>query len=122
MQQPENHSIKIKRVYELPDQHDGRRILVDRLWPRGLTKEKAGIDLWLKEIAPSTELRKWFDHDPGRWEEFKDRYLAELKDNHEQIRLLKQELDKGIVTLVYAAKDEEHNQAIVIQENDWLFR
>jgi len=122
MQQPENHSIKIKRVYELPDQHDGRRILVDRLWPRGLTKEKAGIDLWLKEIAPSTELRKWFDHDPGRWEEFKDRYLAELKDNHEQIRLLKQELDKGIVTLVYAAKDEEHKQAIVIQENDWLFR
>ncbi|PKM13594.1 MAG: hypothetical protein CVV13_01380 [Gammaproteobacteria bacterium HGW-Gammaproteobacteria-3] len=122
MQQPENHSIKIKRVYELPDQHDGRRILVDRLWPRGLTKEKAGIDLWLKDIAPSTELRKWFDHDPGRWEEFKDQYLAELKDNHEQIRLLKQELDKGVVTLVYAAKDEEHNQAIVIQENDWLFR
>ncbi|QPK64094.1 DUF488 domain-containing protein [Methylomonas sp. LL1] len=122
MQQPENHSIKIKRVYELPDQHDGRRILVDRLWPRGLTKEKAGIDLWLKDIAPSTELRKWFDHDPGRWEEFQDRYLVELKDNHEQIRLLKQELDKGIVTLVYAAKDEEHNQAIVIQENAWLFR
>lgn len=122
MQQPENHSIKIKRVYELPDQHDGRRILVDRLWPRGLTKEKASIDLWLKEIAPSTELRKWFDHDPGKWEEFKNQYRAELKDNHEQIRLLKQELERGIVTLVYAAKDEEHNQAIVIQENDWLFR
>ena len=122
MQQPENHSFKIKRVYELPDQHDGRRILVDRLWPRGLTKEKASIDLWLKDIAPSTELRKWFDHDPGRWEAFKERYLAELKGNHEQIQLLKQELDKGIVTLVYAAKDEEHNQAIVIQENDWLFR
>lgn len=122
MQQPENHSIKIKRVYELPDQHDGRRILVDRLWPRGLTKEKAGIDLWLKDIAPSTELRKWFDHDFGRWEEFKDQYLAELKGNHEQIQLLKQELEKGTVTLVYAAKDEEHNQAIVIQENDWLFR
>lgn len=122
MQQPENHSIKIKRVYELPDQHDGRRILVDRFWPRGLTKEKAGIDLWLKEIAPNTELRKWFDHDPGKWEEFKNQYRAELKDNHEQIRLLKQELERGIVTLVYAAKDEEHNQAIVIQENDWLFR
>lgn len=114
--------IRIKRVYEQPDKHDGRRILVDRLWPRGLTKEKACIDLWLKDIAPSTELRKWFGHDQGNWEEFKDRYLAELKGNSEQIRLLKQELDKGIVTLVYAAKDEEHNQAVVIQQNSWLFR
>jgi uncharacterized protein YeaO (DUF488 family) len=122
MQQPENYRFRIKRVYELPDKHDGRRILVDRLWPRGLTKEKAKIDLWLKDIAPSTELRKWFDHDPGRWEEFKERYLDELKGNSEQIRLLKQELDKGIVTLVYGAKDEEHNQAVVIQENSWLFR
>jgi uncharacterized protein YeaO (DUF488 family) len=122
MQQPENYRFRIKRVYELPDKHDGRRILVDRLWPRGLTKEKASIDLWLKDIAPSTELRKWFDHDPGRWEEFKERYLNELKGNSEQIQLLKQELDKGIVTLVYGAKDEEHNQAVVIQENSWLFR
>ncbi|MFA5924072.1 MAG: DUF488 domain-containing protein [Methylococcaceae bacterium] len=122
MQQPENYRFRIKRVYELPDKHDGRRILVDRLWPRGLTKEKASIDLWLKDIAPSTELRKWFDHDPGRWEEFKERYLDELKGNSEQIQLLKQELDTGIVTLVYGAKDEEHNQAVVIQENSWLFR
>ncbi len=122
MQQLANYQFRIKRVYELPDKHDGRRILVDRLWPRGLTKEKASIDLWLKDIAPSTELRKWFDHDPGRWAEFKERYLDELKGNHEQIRLLKQELDKGTVTLVYAAKDEEHNQAVVIQENAWLFR
>jgi uncharacterized protein YeaO (DUF488 family) len=122
MQQPVNDRFRIKRVYELPDKHDGRRILVDRLWPRGLTKEKASIDLWLKDIAPSTELRKWFDHDPGRWEEFKERYLDELKGNSEQIQLLKQELDKGIVTLVYGAKDEEHNQAVVIQENSWLFR
>ena len=114
--------IRIKRVYEPADQHDGRRILVDRLWPRGLTKEKASIDLWLKDIAPSTELRKWFDHDPGRWEEFKERYLDELKGNSEQIQLLKQELDKGFVTLVYGAKDEEHNQAVVIQENSVLFR
>ena len=121
MQQPENYRFRIKRVYELPDKHDGRRILVDRLWPRGLTKEKACIDLWLKDIAPSTELRKWFDHDPGRWEEFKERYLDELKGNSEQIQLLKQELDKGIVTLVYGAKDEEHNQAVVIQENSVLF-
>lgn len=122
MQQPENYRFRIKRVYELPDKHDGRRILVDRLWPRGLTKEKASIDLWLKDIAPSTELRKWFGHNPDRWEEFKERYLAELKGNSGQIQLLKQELDTGIVTLVYGAKDEEHNQAVVIQENSWLFR
>ena len=122
MQQTENYRFRIKRVYEPPDKHDGRRILVDRLWPRGLTKEKASIDLWLKDIAPSTELRKWFGHNPDRWEEFKERYLAELKGNSDQIQLLKQELDKGIVTLVYGAKDEEHNQAVVIQENSVLFR
>lgn len=114
--------IRIKRVYEQPDKHDGRRILVDRLWPRGLTKEKASIDLWLKDIAPSTALRKWFGHDPDKWEAFKERYLAELKNNSEQIRLLKQELDKGDVTLVYGAKDKEHNEAVVIQENSALFR
>lgn len=114
--------IRIKRVYEQPDEQDGRRILVDRLWPRGLTKEKAKIDLWLKEIAPSTALRKWFGHDPEKWEAFKERYLAELKNHGEQIRILKQELDKGVVTLVYAAKDEKHNEAIVIQENSALFR
>ncbi|MDD5266531.1 MAG: DUF488 domain-containing protein [Methylococcales bacterium] len=122
MQQSENYRFRIKRVYELPDKHDGRRILVDRLWPRGLTKEKASIDLWLKDIAPSTELRKWFGHNPDRWEEFKERYLAELKGNSGQIRILKQELDKGIVTLVYGAKDEKHNQAVVILENSELFR
>jgi uncharacterized protein YeaO (DUF488 family) len=84
--------------------------------------ENASINLWLKDIAPSTELQKWFGHDAGRWEEFKERYLAELKGNSEQIRLLKQELDQGIVTLVYGAKDEENNQAVVIQENSGLFR
>jgi len=114
--------IRIKRVYDPPNKDDGRRILVDRLWPRGLTKDKAGVDLWLKDIAPSTELRKWFGHDRGRWEEFKERYLAELRNNSEQIQFLKQELDKGVVTLVYAARDEEHNQAVVIQENSALFR
>lgn len=114
--------IRIKRVYEQPDKHDGLRILVDRLWPRGLTKEKASVDLWLKDIAPSTALRKWFGHDPAKWEAFKERYLAELKSNSEQIRLLKQELDKGVVvTLVYGAKDKEHNEAVVIQENSALF-
>lgn len=106
--------IRIKRVYEQPDKLDGRRILVDRLWPRGLTKEKASVDLWLKDIAPSTALRKWFGHDPEKWVEFKERYLVELKNNSEQIQLLKQELDKGVVTLVYGSKDEEHNDAVVI--------
>jgi len=113
--------IKIKRVYEQPDKNDGMRILVDRLWPRGLTKEKAGVDLWLKDIAPSTELRKWFNHDPDKWDKFKKRYLIELKENTEQVWLLKQELEKGVVTLVYGAKDKEHNEALVLQDNSALF-
>lgn len=113
--------IQIKRVYAQADDEDGKRILVDRLWPRGLTKEKARVDLWLKEIAPSTELRKWFDHDPSKWDEFKKRYLSELKDNSEAVQTLKAELKKGRVTLVYGAKDEVHNDAVVIQENSTLF-
>lgn len=108
---------KIKRVYETPDKKvDGRRILVDRLWPRGLTKEKASVDLWLKDIAPSTELRKWFDHDPAKWKEFKVRYKRELKANNEQVSLLKEQMKKGRVTLVYGARDEEHNEALVLKE------
>ena len=113
--------IKIKRVYAEPSDKDGKRILIDRLWPRGLTKEKAQVDLWLKDIAPSTELRKWFAHDPGKWSEFKKRYLHELKDNNAAVQTLKDELSKGKVTLVYGAKDEEHNDAVVIQENSALF-
>ncbi|MFL5789004.1 MAG: DUF488 domain-containing protein [Flavisolibacter sp.] len=108
--------VKLKRVYEKRAKEDGLRILVDRLWPRGLTKEKADIDLWLKDIAPSTELRKWFHHDPEKWEEFKKRYRFELKDKKEKIKLLKKELKDATVTLVYGAKDEEHNEAIVIKE------
>jgi len=107
---------KIKRVYEKPDKEDGVRILVDRLWPRGLKKEKAKVDIWIKEIAPSTELRKWFAHDPDKWEGFIKRYRQELKKNKEQVSLLKDHLKKGTVTLVYAAKDEEHNEAIVLKE------
>lgn len=106
--------IKIKRVYEKPDKEDGFRILVDRLWPRGLTKEKASVDLWLKKIAPSTELRKWFGHDPKKWIEFKKRFLHELKENKEPVLLLKEQMKKGMITLVYAAKDEEHNEALVL--------
>jgi uncharacterized protein YeaO (DUF488 family) len=108
--------LTIKRVYEEPDKDDGIRILIDRLWPRGLSKEKAHVDLWLKEIAPSTELRKWFAHDPAKWTEFKTRYRAELKHNGEQLAVLKQAIIKGPVTLLYGAKDEQHNDAIVLQE------
>jgi len=93
-------NIRIKRAYEEPDREDGTRILVDRLWPRGLTKEKAKVDLWLKDVAPSTELRKWFAHDPGKWEEFRSRYLEELKKNKEQLSLLRQGVAKGTVTLL----------------------
>lgn len=108
--------IKLKRVYEAPAKEDGTRILVDRLWPRGLTKEKAKVDLWLKDIAPSTELRKWFAHDPAKWSEFQTRYKAELKHNPEPVALLKKEAAKGPVTLLYGAKDEQHNEAIVLQK------
>jgi uncharacterized protein YeaO (DUF488 family) len=93
--------LKIKRVYEQPVKGDRKRILVDRLWPRGLTKEKASVDLWLRDIAPSTKLRQWFGHDPKKWKEFKKRYREELKSNKEQISILDRELKKGMVTLVY---------------------
>ncbi len=108
-------TVKIKRVYEKPDKEDGVRILVDRLWPRGLTKEKAGADLWLKDIAPSTELRKWFDHDPEKWGEFKKRYLSELQENKDAVSQLKEQIRKHPVTLLYGAKDEEHNEALVLK-------
>jgi uncharacterized protein YeaO (DUF488 family) len=109
-------TIHLKRVYEPPDKADGIRILVDRLWSRGLTKEKAAVDLWLKEIAPSTELRKWFDHDPAKWEEFKKRYLRELAGNEKEVLLLKAQLKRGKVTIVFGAKDEAHNDALVLRE------
>lgn len=108
--------VKIKRVYENPEDGDGIRILVDRLWPRGLTKEKASVDLWLKDIAPSTELRKWFGHDPEKWNEFRKRYLAELNENKKSVAMLKEQLTKGDVTLIFGAKDEEHNEALVLKE------
>jgi uncharacterized protein YeaO (DUF488 family) len=91
------------------------RILVDRLWPRGLSKQRAKVDLWLKDIAPSTELRKWFSHDPDRWVEFQTRYRRELKSKADLITALKENAAKGPVTLLYGAKDEAHNQAVVLQ-------
>lgn len=108
-------SLKLKRVYDPPATSDGTRILVDRLWPRGLTKEKAAIDLWLKEIAPSTELRKWFGHDPEKWTEFSRRYRAELKANPEQVAALRHAIQHGPATLVFGARDEEHNDAVVLK-------
>ena len=108
--------IKVKRVYERRSDDDGTRILVDRLWPRGLTKTKASVDVWLKNIAPSTELRKWFDHDPDKWKEFVRRYRQELKGSHEQALALKEHARRGKVTLLYGAKDEEHNGAQVLKE------
>ncbi len=108
--------ITIKRAYTTPSPDDGLRVLVERLWPRGLSKERAAVDLWLKEIAPSTELRKWFGHDPERWEEFQDRYRQELEEKEEPIQLLKKKEKKGAVTLIYAARDEEHNSALVLKE------
>jgi uncharacterized protein YeaO (DUF488 family) len=107
-------SLTIKRAYEEPSPSDGTRILVDRLWPRGLTKAKAKIDLWLKDIAPSTELRKWFAHDPAKWPEFQSRYKDELKQHKEQLDLLKQKAAQGSVTLIYGARDQEHNEAAVL--------
>lgn len=109
--------ILLKRIYEPYDKEDGYRILVDRLWPRGVSKEKAHLDLWLKEIAPSTELRKWFGHKTEKWEEFKKRYIEELKLNEEAVIQIKKILLKHRkVTLLFGAKDKEHNQAVVIAE------
>ncbi len=109
--------IKLKRVYEEPEEADGFRILIDRIWPRGFSKERAGIDLWIKEIAPSNELRKWFGHDPGKWPEFRKRFRAELEQNREWSDKLKAETKKHeTVTFIYAAKDEEHNNAVALKE------
>ena len=109
-------TVTLERVYEKPAESDGTRILIDRLWPRGLTKEKAKVDVWLKEIAPSAELRKWFNHELSKWPEFKKRYWAELNNNTEALSVLKKHLASGKVTIVYGAKDEEHNDAVAIQQ------
>jgi uncharacterized protein YeaO (DUF488 family) len=110
------HELKLKRVYEKPEKADGIRILVDRLWPRGLTKAKAKLDLWSKEIAPSTELRKWFGHDPKKWRGFCERYRTELKRHPDQLKLMKTKAKEGTVTLLYGARDQEHNEAVVLKQ------
>ncbi len=108
--------IRIKRIYEPPAATDGRRVLVDRLWPRGMSKDEAKVDEWLKEIAPSDELRTWFGHDPAKWAEFRTRYREELKGHGELLDRLRAEARKETVTLLFAAKDEEHNNAVALKE------
>ncbi len=108
--------LKIKRIYEKPQKEDGVRILVDRLWPRGLGKEDAQIDLWLKEIAPSDGLRKWFNHEPEKWDEFKRRYLEELGNKTQELETIRSYIKKGRVTLVFGAKDERYNNATALME------
>jgi uncharacterized protein YeaO (DUF488 family) len=108
--------IAIKRVYDAPAKADGFRVLVDRVWPRGVSKEKAVVDLWMKEIGPSTEVRKWFGHKPERWDEFRKRYREELTAKRDLLDELRARAEKSRLTLVYSAKDEERNQAVVIRE------
>lgn len=107
--------IRVKRIYDTPTKDDSFRILVDRLWPRGLSKEKAKIDLWLKDVAPSDQLRKWFAHDPAKWAEFKQKYFSELGNKKAVIDEIKKRVKSG-VTLLYAAKDEQYNNAQVLKE------
>ena len=107
-------SLAIKRVYEPVSAKDGYRILVDRLWPRGLSKERAEVDLWLKDIAPSTELRRWFGHDPGKWNGFRRKYSAELATHAEEIAQIRKLAKRRRVTLVYGARDTEYNDAVVL--------
>lgn len=111
---PASHLL-LKRVYASPAAEDGTRILVDRLWPRGVSKTRAALDCWMKAVAPSTELRKWFGHDPGRWEEFCAKYREELSHNSEAIETLHALATKGTVTLLFGARDEAHNEAVVLR-------
>ena len=108
--------LKLKRIYQQAEPADGRRILVDRLWPRGMSKERARVDWWLKEIAPSDELRRWFAHDPSRWEGFQTRYRAELEARRPLLDELRALAARETVTLLYAARDEEHNNAVLLKE------
>ena len=109
-------TLRLKRAYEPRSEEDGQRILVERLWPRGLTKQKVAIDYWPKELAPSPELRQWYGHDLSKWHEFRKRYRAELDQHRDLIDDLRQRISSGPVTFVYASKDEEHNSALVLKD------
>ena len=108
--------IQLKRVYEEPSPQDGARVLVDRLWPRGLTKQRAAVELWMKDLAPSTELRKWFAHDADKWKQFQTRYRKELTEKKDLLKQLRQMSRGQTVTLLYGARDEEHNEAVVLKK------
>ncbi len=108
--------IQLKRAYEKPSREDGLRVLVERLWPRGLKKQEVALDLWLKEIAPSAGLRQWFGHDPQKWQEFCRRYRAELAGRTAEVNLLREKLQQGKVTLIYGSRDEEHNAAVALKK------
>lgn len=107
--------IHLKRAYEEPSKEDGTRVLVERLWPRGVTKERAAVDLWLKDVAPSPALRKWFGHEPAKWKQFERRYWKELQNNPEPVAELRRLIRQGTVTFVYAARDEERNGAVALK-------
>ena len=109
-------NIKLKRAYDDPVAADGMRILVDRLWPRGVKKATAAIDFWAKDLAPTTALRKWFGHDPVRWTEFRRRYTAEIRQHTEQLDKIRKLARHDTVTLIYAARDQEHNEAVIIRD------
>jgi uncharacterized protein YeaO (DUF488 family) len=108
--------VKIKRVYDEASPDDGSRILIDRLWPRGIKKDEAKIDEWIKDIAPSNELRKWFAHDPSKWQEFRKRYMEELKDQSNLVEILINRAKRGNITLIFSARDTEYNNAVVLSE------
>lgn len=116
MAQSGARNLRLKRIYDAPEAGDGCRVLVDRVWPRGLSKRKAEVDLWLKDIAPSTDLRKWFDHTPGLWKTFRSRYFKELDENPEPVAELRERLRQGRVMLLFAARDEAHNNAVALGE------
>lgn len=108
--------IKLKRAYDRPTARDGTRVLIDRLWPRGVTKADAAIDQWIKDFAPSTALRKWFGHDPARWQEFRRRYAAEVHEHPEMLNRLRSMARRGTITLIFSAHDELHNDAVVLRD------
>ncbi|MBB3593591.1 uncharacterized protein YeaO (DUF488 family) [Rhizobium sp. BK529] len=109
-------AIKLKRAYAARAAADGARLLVDRIWPRGLSNKRAALDAWMKDVAPSAELRHWFNHQPDRWEEFRTRYTDELRHKEEEVKLVADFVKRGTVTLLYAARDDEHNNAVVLRD------